>query len=436
MCEYPRVAVISSNPMRDDISNGILMRSLFAGWPQDKLVQFYFPVATRQRPQFDVCKRYAMVRPTGAVRTFVDDQQTTTAPKSRRDAMAARWVHRLRTMPRVQGCLKLAQELWYGHAHLGRVLGKLLDRERPEVVYFLAGSYGLTRLVHAACQQRAIPIVLHVTDDFVESLYANCPFSHQMMTASQRAFRRLAADATARAAISPSMAAAYEQRYGQPWSWYTTLVEGGEVDPPPVSQGPLQLTYAGNLGLRRFEVLRQLGLQLAQLRRQGQADAHLDIYASPEQLAVYGESLDLPQVTLKQWVPMSELPQIFAASDLVVHVESSQADVAALTRFSLSTKISQYMMASRGILAIGPPQLASMQVIEQAGAGVVLSDLSTPSNQAQLAEFLSDDDLRRQCGLQGHAWASRWCGTARRADFAACLAEAAKRAPATVRAAA
>ena len=41
--KYPRVAVVSCNPIRGDQCNGIMMKSLFAGWPRQRLSQVYFP---------------------------------------------------------------------------------------------------------------------------------------------------------------------------------------------------------------------------------------------------------------------------------------------------------------------------------------------------------------------------------------------------------
>ena len=52
-------------------------------------------------------------------------------------------------------------------------------------------------------------------------------------------------------------------------------------------------------------------------------------------------------------------------SNVLVHVEAFDKDSARSTRLSLSTKIPEYMMSNRCILAIGPATIASMQYLQK-----------------------------------------------------------------------
>jgi hypothetical protein len=63
---------------------------------------------------------------------------------------------------------------------------------------------------------------------------------------------------------------------------------------------------------------------------------------------------------------------------------------------SFSTKLSQYMMAGRCILAIGPEGLGSLRLVRDISAGVVLHDATAANWQAPLL------------GQLGRAWAETW----------------------------
>jgi glycosyltransferase involved in cell wall biosynthesis len=333
-------------------------------------------------------------------------------------------VQQLRNRPFARRWLKLVQELWYGHSWLSRVLERQLRELRPDVVYALLGNYALTRLTCRTCEKLGIPLFLHVTDDFVTAMYQHAPFSHRLQSASLKWFGRAVKHAGCCAAVSPAMAEEYERRFGQAWTWYTTLVDKDDYDPsPPVPSTTVRLVYAGNLGLNRWKVLRGLGTALASLGSGEGMDIRLWIYSSPEQLHVHGAALEIPGVTeLKGWLDHKDLPGVFHTSDILVHVESDDSTTVALTRFSFSTKLSQYMMASRCVLAIGPRHLASMQVVREAEAGLIVEDLTCEASQRALRAILRDEHLRSHCGANGRGWAIQWTDAGhRRAQFRADL---------------
>src|SRR5687768_1204414 len=72
---HPRVAIVSANPVRRDQPNGILMRSLFLGWPRERLSQIFFPVVVYHSPDQGVCGEYRLIRPWGGVRRLVADDR-------------------------------------------------------------------------------------------------------------------------------------------------------------------------------------------------------------------------------------------------------------------------------------------------------------------------------------------------------------------------
>jgi hypothetical protein len=140
----------------------------------------------------------------------------------------------------------------------------------------------------------------------------------------------------------------------------------------------------------------------------------LAIHAPVEQMSIHRKALDVPPVVeLRPWVPQAELPRVFHAADFLVHVESFDTALAEYTRLSFSTKLTQYMMAGRCILGIGPADLGSMRTIQSVGAGMTISDLESDSFLRAVEQLLQDFNQQRECARRGRQWAVEW--TERRA---------------------
>lgn len=290
-----------------------------------------------------------------------------------------------------------------------RALERQLEELRPDVVYALLGTYSLTKITTAACERLGIPLFMHVVDDFVTSLYEGRPFSARLQAASREWFQRAVRQADGLAAISPIMAAAMGLRYGGSWSWFTTLIDRQDYDPSPrPPDGTVRLVYAGNMALGRWESLRAVAVALKRLRDERGLDSSLVICSSTEELKEHGEALNVPPITeLRGWVPPHRLPGLFHDADGLVHVESFRPSFVSYTKLSFSTKLSHYMMAGRCILAFGPSELGSVQLVQDAGAAVAVTRNSSAALHAGLSRLLTDAASRNLMARRGREWAIR-----------------------------
>jgi glycosyltransferase involved in cell wall biosynthesis len=415
--EYPRVAIVSANPLRDDTANGMLMRSLFSGWPRERLSQVYFQVVVPHLPNSEDCHEYRVIGTTGsgrAVRSLdADGSPATKVRESAGRSVGDRGRHRLgralRGRRRLFPWLRAAYEIWTARPAMSRALERQLAELRPDVVYALLGGYSLTKLTAVACERLGIPLFIHVTDNFITSLYRGRPLSARLQAASEAAFRRVVRVADRLASVSPISAEEYGRRYGGSWSWFTMLIDREEYDPSPRRpDGMIRLVYAGNLALGRWQSLRAVAVGLKKLRDELEIESRLVVYCSVDELREYGGALAVPPITdLRGWVAPHELPGLLHEADVLVHVESFEPSFASYTNLSFSTKLSLYMMAGRSILAFGPSELGSVRVVRDAGAAVAVTENSAEALRDGLSRLLTDADARSLMGQRGREWAIR-----------------------------
>ena len=102
-----------------------------------------------------------------------------------------------------------------------------------------------------------------------------------------------------------------------------------------------------------------------------------------------------------------EVTSIQLDANVLVHVESFDETNRLLTRFSLSTKIPQYLMAARCVLAVGPAEAASIRYVADSGSGIAVSSEDQDVLCAELERILSNPALRRELAAQARQTAVR-----------------------------
>jgi|GEM_PF-4289892 len=404
---YPRTVVISATPIATDIANGHLLKSLFCGWPKERLAQIYFLVAKTSIPDPTFCDDYRRVSLTGRVdrvKSLQDDLDVlqpgiiaATASSIKRHIP---WSHKLR--PLVEA-VRFAQPLT-------RVLVRELVDMRPDRVYALLGNCWMSRIVPKACVEAGIPFYAHITDDFVTSLYYKNLFGSTISQFSERVFRRAVDNSGGRAAISPLMADEYQCRYGGEWDWFTTVIDPDAYTPNPRSPDrELRFVYAGGLGIGRWRTLRDVAKALARIGDRLGMRPRLDLYTPPSDSSQYHKVFKATGVVqMRGWINSNQLPGVFHNADVLLHVESFDDTMATYTRHSFSTKLSQYMMAARCILAVGPEQSGSSCMVHRAKAGVLAGSQNPESLEKAIQPVFVDASLRQACAENGRKYAKRW----------------------------
>ena len=153
-----------------------------------------------------------------------------------------------------------------------------------------------------------------------------------------------------------------------------------------------------------------LAIALKSLAAASGLQIQLAIYAPESQLQAHRAELNIPPIVeLRGWKRPEELPALYHKSDILVHVESFDPAITEYTRLSFSTKLSQYMMAGRCILAVGPKEAGSLRMLERAGGGVIINEADPAAIAAAVAPLISHRGRLSLLGRCGRQWAQEWC---------------------------
>ncbi|MFF0152227.1 glycosyl transferase family 1 [Micromonospora sp. NPDC005203] len=441
--EYPRVLVVSAAVFDRSTGTGITLSNLFTGWPGDRLAQLY---AEDRAPGPDAVGTFARFAPRNAPVEYHLFRQW---ERVRRPVRAV--VLGATGAPGAAGPTGVARDPGPGpvRARLRTQLRAFVDlspvrvpddvrrwlrEQRPDVIYTTLGSIRMMRLAVAAAQECRVPLVPHFMDDWPTTLHTGGQVLGLPRLAVRAGFRDVLRHASYGMGISVAMAREFERRYGLPFAAFGNCVDAADFADPdrpapdrPVG-APVEVVYVGGLHLDRWRSLRRVGEAVVRLAAQG-TPARLTVHAPATDLARYaGAFTGLSAVRLGRSLASDEVAGALHRSDVLVHVESFAAEHRRYTRYSLSTKIPQYLAAGRPVVGFGPAELASMAHLAAADAGAVVGTDDPAALVGALTPLCTDAGLRARLGGRALAYAVRH----HRADqvaarFAEVLREAATR---------
>ncbi len=189
---------------------------------------------------------------------------------------------------------------------------------------------------------------------------------------------------------------------------------------PTSARESVKLVFSGNVSSGRWRTLAQIGRALDEINSDGNI-AHLDIYTGTELTKRMLKALDCRSVNLKGFISSSEVAEVQANADILVHVESFKFKNRLEVRQSFSTKIVDYLNRAKCILAVGPLDVASIRYLYENEAAYVVSDLN--SLTIKLENLLTSENLIREYAEKGWAAGERNHGIEKRMQFQSELGE-------------
>ena len=429
---YPRVLVVDCSPFCRHLNNGIVKSSWFQGWPKEALAQIVY---SNVQPGFDVCEQYWILRKIsillGAVGIAGEKSLCLpgSLPGTIYDPAAA---HAFEARPRIEQMLAglssslrtpLGEAILRLPAVYSRPLADWIRRFAPQIVFTVGEMAPILRLAVKIAQSERIPLIPYFSDDWVNCIYPSGPFHSTLRRSFKYWLGRSLDLSTVRITASDAMAREYEERYGGRFETFMNLTERFETTPEP-ERACVRLCFIGSLDPNRWQPLRSIGLALAKLRERGIL-GELVIYTFPEDFRRFGKHFESCEAIVAGGTATpAEVRNLQLDANVLIHVESFDEASRRITRLSLSTKIPQYLMAGRCVLAFGPPEAASIRYIADSGAGIAVSSDNEDALCAEVERLITRPALRREYAVRARqAAVTRHDSTAARERFRAILSE-------------
>ena len=269
---------------------------------------------------------------------------------------------------------------------------------RPDVVYTMGSRFAIHELTFLLAKYYKCGTCFHYMDNWRETSFLSIPGGQLLNRKLSVSVDRVTKLSKKSLVISPLMRTNYEQAYG---GIYDVLMNSVEIGNQAVSipHDKTFFVYAGGLHLNRHLSLYKIQESI----RENKINATLIIYTSDRNREKYETIFDKEITEFRDFLPHNRVGEIYEEADVLVHVESFDTDQIAYTKYSLSTKIPEYMASGKPILCFAPKDISVYQYVEEAEAGMCAS------NEILLAGCMltlsNDRLLREKLGKNGREYA-------------------------------
>ena len=381
-----KVLVIANNVFSKTENSGKTLCSFFANFASEDLAQLYFSVNGNESPYEEFCNNYYKITEvdilnakrnhipvtTNAHKQHIENINNTTSRLP--------WYYRKIYKKRY----KLIRELiWRSDSWDSPDLKKWVEEFKPDAIFAVLGSNLYVHKIAIRLSERYnIPMFIYFTDDYYVDSTVRGVLSLMHRRLLRKQYKISIAKAHRAYVIGEKMQRDYSQVFGKPFG---ILGNGIDVEkylhlaPKKIEKrDTLIISYIGALHSNRWKTIAALGEIVKEINQKLDGNKLAIRVFSPIALRTkMKKAFAAAEIEFCGPLDSAGVVKQMEQSHFLLHVESFDRKNRAFVRYSISTKISEYLSSNRMILAYGPHEVASMQLLMENGFGCCLTDLNT-----------------------------------------------------------
>lgn len=392
-----KILVISHNSFSSFTNNGKTLEAILRGFKKENLSQLFF---LNESPDYNFCENYFNLSDKDilfSLLTFKTPGHIVEKQEGQDELLSKKRNKLYRLVSQLSHKFPVLRDMyWRKRKWCNESLKSWCKAINPDLIFFVAGPQKFAHdIALFLADFLQIPLATFFTDDYlcIDTQKRSC--ENQRL---QKIYQRTVNRSSALFACCDYMAAEYSVFFSLP---FHTLLNTMEIIPYSeyTEKEEVVISYFGGLHLNRDNMIVRLARHLD---GKGEIRVYSNSILTPAQESRFRES----GIRMMPCLSGKALWKAILDSDILLHVESDDADNKKFTRLSLSTKLPEYMMAGRCILAYGPPEVASIKTLADNGIGCVVSS-QDPSEtvRSKLARLTSDFDYRKRLGSTAYDYA-------------------------------
>lgn len=400
-----KVLVVAHNSFSATRNNGKTLSAIFSAFKKEELCQLFF--TPDGAPDFHRCDSYYRITDWDVVHSLLRRSRCGTDNVPVEETLGGGTETRkikANDVTRILRSWVWSLSPWYSGG-----LNKWLETQRPDLIFFVGGDGVFAhRITLALSKKLGIPLATYFTDDYV--INARRTLYNRILC---RHYKKTIQHSRSLFAIGEQMAARYSSFYGRQFLPIMNVIDIPEQMPScHISEDELHINYFGGLHLGRAEEIVRFGHYMRE-----KVEPNLNKRVQIGVFSFSGVSdevqieFDRLNIVRHEGLTGDALNRAMEKTDLFLHVESIEPRYRTLTNMSVSTKIPEYMGMARPILAFGPGEVASFQVIASANDALVISDDEAVGVDEALtkrvADYLNDVGKLGEIARDNYTYASQ-----------------------------
>lgn len=290
-----------------------------------------------------------------------------------------------------------SQQKCHGYSYLSMRLYRWIKEYKPDVIYTQLGGIQpiiLFEQIRIAFQK---PYVIHFMDDWIQK-------TNELTENSvwYELFYNQVRQAGLLMGICEWMAVEYRSRFGRDFLFYHNPVDMDKWGPKSRQSwdkngNRFVIMFAGKLG-RKNVALVEVCEAVHELNSGQDLDIQLQVYTNDFESPEAKRLLGYRGVKVFGFVSNERIIDVMAAADALLLPLSFEDNYVRITRLSMPTKTSEYMISGTPILVYAHPDTALNKYATEYEWGYVVSERNCNAIKSAIMNLYSDRDLRRRLG--------------------------------------
>jgi len=393
--KYPRVLIVTVNPLSSTSNNGKTYASFFTGYPKERIAQLYFH---REIPSSDVCENYYRITDNDLIFNLIGKRKKLGEKVHMMTVEERLFPENINNKLKKSSMIRLIRSILWLSLDLEKDgVKNWLDEFNPQVIFFCGGNanYLYNKVLRLSKKYNA-KIIYYITDDYVLPYFSFDIFSVINRSWTRNVFKKLCENSSLIYTIGDKMTNIYKKLFGIESKKIMNLVQVEDISKIKgnYKTNDLEFVYVGGLHSNRWKILELIGKSLERISSKGYR-GRLKIYSqkTPEKKIL--DRLNNGDFS-KFCGPLDSkgVKNTLYKADILVHVESFDSKSKRITYLSISTKIPEYMASGKCILAFGPKEVASIEYLEETKSGFIISSTDVNEIDKIMIEIFQNSEKR------------------------------------------
>lgn len=248
-----------------------------------------------------------------------------------------------------------------------------IEEVNPDLIFsVLSSNSAVNDMIAYAAKVSGAKVILYAWDDNYSYPYSKSPLLRTIHFFHRKKMRKTATMASDLFVISDIQKKDYEKAFSKECKVITKGADFSKKENiTEAHNSPLEILYAGNLALGRWETISHISKALAKIN-ENEKKAVLRIYsATPLTNEQKSEIADSKSSFFMGEVSAEKVRELQNKADILVHAESFKEEYFNLIHYSFSTKLVDCFHSAKCIFAVGPEKAASIDCLIKNDAAVV-----------------------------------------------------------------
>ncbi|MBE6198113.1 MAG: glycosyltransferase [Rikenellaceae bacterium] len=380
-----RVLVVSSSSFSDTGNNGKTLCSLFSNLKSRDIAQLYF--GTNEEPYVEFCDNYYRITETDILKSLFNFSYSVRNSHNALVSSINSGTHKeawwFRILKMYEKKIRLIREaLWKLNTWDTQELDAWIKEFNPDIVFALLGSSMHVHNIAIRLSERYnLPLFTYFTDDYVINSTAKGVVEkiHYRLLCKQ--YKKTIRRSSRAYVIGEKMQKDYSEMYSKPFGVLGNCIDMDKyshIHPRKIEQNePIIISYMGALHSNRWVSISKLGNIVKEINGEYGYQMYIKVFSTATPSKEIIASFEKSGVEFCGGLDSSGVIAQMERSHFLLHVESFDEVNRTYVKYSISTKISEYLSSSRGIMAYGPHEVASMELLCKNGFGCGLTDLDS-----------------------------------------------------------